>query len=76
MPNVGPEQWQEWKNSNVTLAVMMQIQERIEEAKDQLVGPSNDRDFDQFVKGMIRAFQEVLDVKLDFDIQEETTDEV
>ena len=71
MPSVNPEQWQEWKRSEVTEAVMNQIRVRIEEAKEQLVGPSNERDFDQFVKGMIRGFQEVLDVQLDVLIEEE-----
>ena len=75
MPNVNPEKWQEWQNSNVTEAVMDQIRVRIEEAKEQLVGPSNDRDFDQFVKGMIRGFQEVLEVQLDTS-EEDSEDEV
>ena len=76
MPNVGPEQWQEWKNSDVTLAVMDQIRVRIEDSKEQLIGTFNDRDFDQYVKGMIKAFTEVLDVRLDFITEEEDEDEV
>ena len=76
MPNVGPEQWQEWKNSDITQAVMDQIRDRVEEAKDLLIGASNERDFDQYIKGMIRAFNEVLDVRLDFTTEEEDEDEV
>ena len=76
MPNVSPEQWQEWQRNSVTLEVMEQVRSRIEEAKDQLVGPSNDRDFDQFVKGMIRGFTEVLEVQLDLTTEEEWDDEV
>ena len=76
MPNVSPEQWQEWQKNSVTLEVMEQVRSRIEEAKDQLVGPSNDRDFDQFVKGMIRGFTEVLEVQLDLTTEEEYEDEV
>ena len=76
MPNVSPEQWQEWKKNSVNLEVMEQVRSRIEEAKDQLVGPSNDRDFDQFVKGMIRGFTEVLEVQLDLTTEEEYEDEV
>ena len=76
MPNVSPEQWQEWQKNSVTLEVMEQVRSRIEEAKDQLVGPSNDRDFDQFVKGMIRGFTEVLEVQLDLTTEEEWDDEV
>ena len=45
MQNVGPEQWQEWKRNNVTVAVMDQIKGRIEDAKDQLLGANNDREF-------------------------------
>ena len=76
MPNIGAEQWQEWKRSDVTLAVMAQIQDRIDEAKELLIGASNERDFDQYIKGMIRAFTEVLDVRLDFTTEEEEEDEV
>lgn len=76
MQNVGPEQWQEWRRNSVTMAVMDQIRARIEDAKDQLIGASNERDFDQYVKGMIRGFTEVLDVKLDLTTEEEDEDEV
>ena len=71
MPNVEPEQWQEWTKNNVTIQVMDQIRRRIEDAKEQLLGPSNDRDFDQFVKGMIRGFNEVLEVQLEKDSDDE-----
>ena len=76
MRSVNKELWQEWQRNNVTLQVMDQIKDRIEEAKDQLIGPSNERDFDQYVKGMIRGFQEVLDVQLDLTIEEDSEDEV
>ena len=71
MPNVEPEQWQEWTKNNVTIQVMDQIRRRIEDAKEQLLGPSNDRDFDQFIKGMIRGFNEVLEVQLEKDSDDE-----
>lgn len=58
---VRQEQWVEWKSHPVTLALKEAINQRILEATDQIVsGPSNDRDFDQFMKGMVRAFNEVL----------------
>ena len=75
MRRPSPEQWQEWQRNDVTEAVMDQIRVRIEEAKEQLVGPSNERDFDQFVKGMIRGFQEVLEVQLDTS-EEDSEDEI
>jgi len=71
MPNVEPEQWQEWVKNSVTIQVMDQIRRRIEDAKEQLLGPSNDRDFDQFIKGMIRGFNEVLEVQLEKDSDDE-----
>ena len=71
MPNIEPEQWQEWVKNSVTIQVMDQIRRRIEDSKEQLLGPSNDRDFDQFVKGMIRGFNEVLEVQLEKDSDDE-----
>ena len=71
MPSVNPEQWAEWKRNNVTEAVMLQVQDRIEEAKELLCGVGNDRDFDQYIKGMIRAFSEVLDVQLEIEEEED-----
>ena len=76
MQTINPEQWQEWRRNSVTTAVMELIKERIEEAKDQLVGPSNDRDFDQYVKGMIKGYNELLDVQLDIFTEEDIEDEV
>ena len=73
---VNNEQWQEWKRSNVTEAVMVQIGDRIKAAQENLAGPSNDRDYDQFLKGMIWAFSEVLDVKLEVTTEEENEDEI
>ena len=75
MQKLSPEAWQEWQRNSVTEAVMDQIRVRIEDSKDQLLGPSNDRDFDQFVKGMVRGFQEVLDVQLET-FEEDSEDEV
>lgn len=75
MQRLSPEAWAEWRKNSVTEAVMEQIQVRINDAKDQLIGPSNDRDFDQFVKGMIRGFQEVLDVQLET-FEEDSEDEI
>ena len=65
MQQLTPERWQEWKASPVTVAVMEAVNERIDAAKDQLTGPNNERDFDQFTKGLIWAFNEVLSIKLD-----------
>lgn len=56
---------------------MEAVKLRIEEATEQLLGPTNDRDFDQFVKGMIRAFNEVVEVELELTIEKENeSDEI
>ena len=73
---VNKEQWQEWKRNSVTEAVMDEIRERIKTAQENLVGPSNDRDYDQVLKGMIWAFNEVLDVQLELPTEEEDEDEI
>ena len=73
---VNKEQWQEWKRNSVTEAVMDEIRERIKTAQENLVGPSNDRDYDQVLKGMIWAFNEVLDVQLELPTEEEDENEV
>ena len=76
MLSVNPKDWNSWRKNEVTQAVMNQIRDRIEESKEQLIGASNDRDFDQYVKGMIRGFMEVLDVRLELTTEEEDEDEV
>lgn len=55
--------WQEWVQNPVTREVVLSLKDRIEEAKDQIVfNYSNAREFDVYVKGMIRAFSEVVEV--------------
>jgi hypothetical protein len=50
------------------------IKERIQEAKDNLSVSTNDRDYDLFVKGMIRAYNELLSIQ--FSEGEKEPDEV
>ena len=64
MPNVTKEEWLEWKNHPVTIAQNSAVRDRIEEATEQILG-SFDPDFDRFLKGMVRAFNEVLEAKPD-----------
>lgn len=42
---------------------MQAVSQRIDEAKDSLVVSTNERDYDLFIKGMIQAFTEVLNMK-------------
>ena len=50
---------------------MEAIRERIEASKEMLLGANNDRDYDLFMKGMVRAFNEVLDIELELPTEEE-----
>ena len=75
MSNVNKEQWIEHQNHPVTRALKQAIYERIEEAKDQ-IGASSDPDDDRFLKGMIWAFNEVLEAKLDLTDESEDLNEI
>ena len=68
------EKWREWQVHPVTVALGEALRQRINDAKDQLVG-SGDRDYDLILKGMIRAFTQVLHIEPDF-LDEEFVDEV
>lgn len=57
--------WQEWESHPVTKHLKESQRERLRGLVQQLIGPSNDRDFDQFIKGMIRGYDENLNAKLD-----------
>ena len=52
----------EWKVSPTTKEFLEAVAERIAEAKEQLTSASNTHEYDQFVKGMILAYKEVLEV--------------
>ena len=70
MSNVTQEMFREWERNSVTKEFKEAIAARIEEAKMQLVN-SDDPEFDRLVKGMIRAYWEVLDFKLGEDSDDE-----
>ena len=63
MSNVTQEMFKEWERNSVTKLFKEAVQGRIEDAKMQLVN-SDDPEFDRLVKGMVRAYWEVLDFKL------------
>ena len=66
MPRIKHEQWLEWKNHPVTSELREAVRERVNEVTEHVMNSaSNTRDFDQFCKGMVRAFTEVLDYKPD-----------
>lgn len=72
---VSKELWEEWASHPVTEAVRLAIKDRIGDSKDEIVNSTNP-DFDRFLKGMIWAFNEVLDFKPDFTEESEDVDEV
>jgi hypothetical protein len=47
--------------------------ERVAESKEVLVSSDNP-DFDRFIKGMIRAYKEVLEFEIEFATEEELDD--
>ena len=53
----------EWHNHPVTEALKAAVRERIQEASDKVM-MSSDPDFDRFIKGMVHAFKEVLDMEI------------
>ena len=66
----------EWRESPVTRALKEAVLERIKDAKDQLADPFTDPKFDLVLKGMIRAFNEVLEAKPDLIDEGEDSDEI
>lgn len=61
---INREQKQEWLRSPVTEAFFIAVQNRVTEAAEQVLG-SSDPDFDRFVKGMIHAYREILDMEIE-----------
>lgn len=62
---VRKEQYLEWRDHPVTIALMAAIKMRVDEGKDHLIA-SNDPDFDRIIKGMLRAYKEILDHRTEF----------
>ena len=60
---ISREQVNEWESHPVTAALRFAVRERIQEASDKVM-MSSDPDFDRFIKGMVHAFKEVLDMEI------------
>lgn len=58
---------QEWLNHPVSEALYLAIHERIQEALERIgfAGLAGDPNFDLFTKGMIQAYQEILDLEIE-----------
>lgn len=65
-------QFSEWKSHPVTEALNNAVDDRINELKERLVN-SFDPEEDRFLKGMIRAFREILQIEPE-DLGEDETD--
>ena len=61
MPQLNPSEWLEWRENPVTLALREAIKERIDEHTAELRDPDSSRERDIILKGMILAFQKVLE---------------
>jgi hypothetical protein len=61
MPQLSKDEWQAWRDHPVTLALKAAIQERVQDHLKELsdLGSSPERDL--VLKGMIKAFQRVLE---------------
>jgi hypothetical protein len=73
MQPVNKELFREWKNHPVTKAMEVAVVNRVEEAKEALV---NRQAPDEWVRGMIHAFREVLAIEFDEVKEKEDEDEV
>ena len=56
------EEWFEWRENPVTLALREAIKERIKDHQEELSDPDSPRERDILIKGMILAFQKILDI--------------
>lgn len=66
MSNITKEEWQDWKQDNVTRAFMEVCSIRVEDAKEILGATAGlDSDTDNFYRGFIAAYQEIKGVRVE-----------
>ena len=70
MPREQQQRFNEWKENQVTKEFLGAVKERIKGATDNLLSWTNDHEYDLFMKGMIQAYNEILDVKLEMILEE------
>ena len=76
MPREQQQRFNEWKENQVTKEFLGAVKERIKGAIDNLLPSTNSHEYDMFMKGMIQAYNEILDVKLDMILEEINEDEI
>lgn len=68
---ISKEEWTDWKQHQVTKAVFEACRMRVTDATDILVDQAGlDQGQDNFYRGFIRAYNEMLSIKLD-EVQED-----
>lgn len=74
MERITASEYVDWRNNPVTKAFFLAIVERIEEAKETLSTQAGlELSEDNFLRGFIRAYREVLGFRID-DLQETELD--
>ena len=69
--NITKDQFQMWKEDQVTKAFIQAAQERIEDTKDILANQAGlDQVSDNFYRGFIAAYSEMQDFRVDWDDEE------
>ena len=76
MPREQQQRFNEWKENQVTKEFLDAVKERIKGAIDNLLPSTNSHENHMFIKGMIQAYNEILDVKLDMILEEINDDEI
>ena len=66
--------WVEWQNHPVTSELYASLREKIEDGRDELSSLDIDPKRDAIVRGMIWAFNNVIDAKPDFSVEELTSE--
>lgn len=66
--NITKDQFQQWKEDDVTKAFMEAASERVMDAKDILATQAGlDPTSDNFYRGFVAAYEEMKDFRIDFD---------
>lgn len=69
--SLSKSEWTDWKQHNVTRAYFHAARERIEESKEILANSAGqDSDQDNFLRGFIAAYNEMLDFRVE-DVRDE-----
>ena len=76
MPREQQQRFNEWKENQVTKEFLDAVKDRLQGAMNNLLPSTNSHEYDMFIKGMIHAYNEILDVKLEMILEEMAEDEI